>query len=148
MTSKSLDYAENVLGVHEVYREVLSFRDSMNDRISELDKALDEKRNFTEKINDREADIISDQRGKHPDMSAASFKDHLKAAVGKDTDSVLYRAQLNQALSTIQGLEFDIDVLKTDIRIRIARLEELGGYFNYLAAVKAEKTTTQKAVNA
>jgi hypothetical protein len=49
---------------------------------------------------------------------------------------------LNKVLSEIQGLEYDADLLKLRIKLGTARLEELGGYLHYLAAIKATNTAT------
>jgi hypothetical protein len=53
-------------------------------------------------------------------------------------DSTLRELQiaLNEVKSEIQGLEFDQSVLKARIQVGSARLVELGGYLNYLTAVK------------
>lgn len=138
--NKALTYAQDTLGVHEVHEKALASRASLDECFTSLDKALDRKRELTEAIADREVDLLSDERGKHSDLSQTAFDSHFKAAKGKDSFLRTTRHELNGVLSEIQGLEFDIELSKTDIRIAVGRMEELGGYLNYLAAVKAETT--------
>jgi hypothetical protein len=52
----------------------------------------------------------------------------------------------------VEGLEFDKAIHEADIKIAVARMQELGGYFAYLAAVKeseiarlARETNTEKS---
>jgi len=145
VSNKALTYAEVTLGVHKTHESALIARENLDECFNDLDKALDKKRELTEAIADREADLLSDERGKHSDLSQTAFDSHFKAAKGKDSFLRASRHELNTVQSEIQGLEFDIELHKTDIRIAVARMEELGGYLNYLAAVKADntnKTTT------
>lgn len=151
MSNKALDYAEKNLGVHEVYEDVQRNLNDLDTLYSDLDKAQDRKRQLNEDIADREAELIGEKRGTHADMSDTGFRTRMKEWERSDTKLAELRGQLNSALGEIQGLEYDADLLKLKIKTGSARLEELGGYLHYLAAVKAaarpaqaEKTTKPK----
>lgn len=146
MSMKALLYAEDKLQVHLVYEKASGFLEDLDGLLNDLDKAQDRRRQLVEQIADREADLISSERSKNPEMSATGFDQHMKAA--KRTDSMLstLRGSLNDTLSEIQGLEYDTDLLKMRIKVMTARLNELGGYLNYLSAVKQaenQKKTTE-----
>lgn len=138
MTAKAVAYAENDLGVHLIFEQTVQHTVTLDTLLADLDKAQDDKRRLLEEIADAEADLASDERGKHADMSAAAFDQHFKAAKRKDPDLRILRGSLDERLGEIQGLEFDIDLCKTRIKVGVARMEQLGGYLHYLAAVKAE----------
>lgn len=139
--NKALQYAEEKLGVHEVYERCTKSLEELDELLGDLDKAQDTRRQLAEEIADREAELLSDERGKHPDMSASGMDQHMKAAKRKDTYLAELRKKFNEAASEIQGLEYDLDLCKFTLRVNTARLEELGGYLHYLAAVKAEQNT-------
>lgn len=139
--NKALAYAENQLGVHSVWEEAKGFLDELNTFYTDLDKSQDERRELLEQIADREGELLSDERGRHADMSAAAFDQHFKGVKRTDTALQGYRSKLNEVAGIIGGLEYDVDLLKHRLRVSEARLIELGGYFNYLAAIKqGEKT--------
>lgn len=145
MTDKALDYAENKLGVHLVYDEARTAHKALDEVYTALSNAGDNKRDLLDRVHDQEQVIASDERGKHPDMSAAGMEKHLKMAFAADGDLKSLRDQLRKVLNDIDGLEYDAKSLENGIKIAVARMTELGGYFQYLAAVKNAKhhaTTT------
>lgn len=144
MSAKSLKYAEEYLGVHVVFEEAKVLLEALDETLRDLDKAQDERRKLVEDIADREADVLSDEWGKHSDMAVGRMEQHIKVARRRDDLLKALRDRLNIVLATIQGCEYDMDITKVRLRVATARLEELGGYLHYLAAIKqAEKTTTQ-----
>jgi hypothetical protein len=138
MSAKALKYAEEKLGVHLVYNESLVYLQDLDEVFSDLDKAQDRRRQLMEQIADREAELLSEERGMRPDMSATGMDQHMKSAKRTDSELRNLRDKLNETISSIQGLELDSDLLKARLKVSTARLNELGGYLHYLAAVKAE----------
>jgi hypothetical protein len=139
----ALAYAETQLGVHTVFQSAEQARVSLDNVYTELSKAGDSKRDLHDRIADQEMLIASDERGKHPDMSAAAMDKHLKVAFSKNYDHRELRDQLRKATGDVEGLEYDARILEYDLKIAIARMTELGGYLNYLAAVKNNTKPTQ-----
>lgn len=136
--NKALQYAEQELGVHTVYREAEQLVEEI-DRISaELDVWHDDKRSIVEDIADREALLLGEERARHPEMSATGLDQHLRSQKRLDPELKTLRDKLNQRLADISGGEYDLAVLNSRLRIKVARMEELGGYLNYLAAVKQD----------
>lgn len=136
MSAKALVYAEQTLGVNSVYETLLAKRTELDTLFTDVANKRDLKRGIEARIEDREMDIVSNERGKHPDMSAAGMERHLKVAFAEDPSLRELREQLRQVVNDLDGLDFDVRLVETDIRIGISRLQELGGYLEYLAAVK------------
>lgn len=141
MSAKAIKYAED-MGVHQVFEEVVEQLESLDSLYGDLDKAQDRRRQLEEDYADREVELVGEMRGVHPNMSDTRFKSELKGWERTDKKLREIRVQLNTVRSEIQGLEYDVDLGKLRARVGAARLDELGGYFNYLAAVKnqADKT--------
>jgi hypothetical protein len=143
MSNKALAYAEDKLGVHTTYEQAVQAKEDLDRLLSDLDKAHDRKRGLQGAIEDRTFDLLTEERGKHADQSATWLDQHMKGVRNKDDAMRKYRAALDEVSSEIQGLEYDAEILKFHIKISVARLEELGGYLHYLAAVKEAETTTK-----
>lgn len=136
MTHEALAYAEQTLGVHSVYEEAQRLAEQLDQSLSALDKAQDERRELDEKIADFEMDLLMEERSKHPDHSEAAFARHLKEVHHKSEPLKLLRSQRNAKAGECSGHELDIKFIETQVRIATSRMVELGGYFQYLAAVK------------
>lgn len=142
---KGLDYAENVLGVNRVYDEALEFRKELDSILTDLAAMRDKRRETESMLNDREQMVAADEWGKHPDMAVTRMEKHLKSALSNDDETRELREQLAKVVSDIEGLEFDRQIKETDIKIAVSRLQELGGYLNYLAAIKQAAATEKPA---
>jgi len=138
---RALQYAENNLGVHEVWQEAKTLLGQMEQAVSQVDKARSEKRRLEDRILDEEARLLIEERSKHPDQSEAAFKSQYSARKRIDPQLLQLRADLNDVSDKLDTFQSQVEVLKYDLRIKTARLDELGGYLQYLAAIKAEQTT-------
>jgi hypothetical protein len=147
MTAKALDYAEKTLGVHSVYDEARSVQEQHARAMTDLADFFRVKRKVTSEIADREADVIVDERSKHPDHSHAAMERHLKTEFRRDAKLQELRGRLLDIDSAIDEAEFRSRSYEAQLRLLTARIEQLGGYFNYLAAVKtagqSDKTATE-----
>lgn len=144
MSAKALKYAEQTLGVHEVWENVQTYLQDLDGALAELDNAQDRKRELDELYADQEVELITQMRGVHPSMSDTRFNSEMKMWVREDSGMRNTRAELNKVRSTIQGLEYDVDLIRLRIKANSARMEELGGYLHYLAAVKNRAEQTNK----
>jgi hypothetical protein len=82
------------------------------------------------------AQLVISERGKHPDISETAFRGHLKEVLFKDTEWRRIRDHIRGLGAYIDGAEVDRKLTERDIEIGCARMIELGGYLNYLAAAK------------
>lgn len=134
--AKSLAYAENELGVHEVFEEAEKARAKLDATYSELSEKRDYRRELEAKLDDLMMIVAEDERGKHPDMSQAQMDKHVKIAYSKSVPIVDTRNMLRQLTNDIEGLEYDESYLKHKTSILTARMTQLGGYLNFLAVIK------------
>lgn len=141
---KGLKYAEEQLGVNSVFEYAKTQRANLDAKLTDLAAGKDLRREVEHLIADREIELTSDEYAKHSGMSVAAMERHLKLELPKDPLLRELRAKLGVAVSDIEGLEFDIRMLETDIKIAVARMTELGGYLNYLAAIKQGQTKHTK----
>jgi hypothetical protein len=142
---KALTYAEEQLGVHSVYDEARENYVKLDNLMTDLGNARDKKRTLERDIQDREFEIMSDERSKHPEMSAASMDKHLKLAYHADPPLRVLREEHISIVNDLDGIELDKSALEIAIKIAVARLHELGGYFEYLAAIKNQAGSTDTA---
>lgn len=134
--SEALNYAEVQLGVHKVYEAALDARSKLDKVLTELGDTRDRLRDHEFRLTDREMEVAADERGRHPEMSATAMEKHLKIALQNDDTVRELREQVSSIRSDIEGLEYDREILETDIKICVARMHELGGYLQYLSIVK------------
>lgn len=139
---KALRYAEDQLGVHLVYNLATDDRNKLDGLLTDIGEARDKKRITERSIEDRQFEIMSRELATHPAMSAAAMDKHLKLAYHGDPDLQQLRAQHVAAVNDLDGLELDRAMVETDIKIAVARLNELGGYFEYLAAIKNQAASS------
>jgi len=144
MANKALEYAEDTLGVHDVYERANQAQDNLDATLTKIAEAKDKRRDLEARVTDREMIVTSDEWEKHPDMAVTRMDKHIKVALNNDTELRELREQLWRAISDIEGLEFDKTVAQNDINIATSRMTQLGGYLNYLAAVKQTAAKPEK----
>jgi hypothetical protein len=148
MANKALTYAEQVLGVHSVYESARKLQESYEATLLDLKNARAFKRALEEQISEREVDLMIEETTKHPSMSATAMKDHMRKAIQKDSVLKDFRHQAMDLAGDIDTLEMTKSCIEQDTRIEIARLNELGGYLNYLMSIKNSATATHEATEA
>lgn len=139
--SKALAYAEDTLGVHEVYEKALQAREELDATFSDLDSFYSKRREILDSITDREIEITVEERSQHPEASEAALERAAKISRSKDESLRKLRTELNHIESDIDGRKFDRSIAEHDIQIATARMIELGGYFGYLVQIKQDHNT-------
>lgn len=139
--ARALAYAEEILKVHEVYESAKAVHAKFDDTLTVLSNLRDEKRAVETHLVDCEMDIAASERSKHPEMSATAMEKHLKIALHGNEQVRKLRDKIVTLTSDIEGIEYDRASQETEIRILTARMTELGGYLNYLAAIKQSQRT-------
>lgn len=134
--SQGIHYAEEQLGVHSVYQDAKLARANLQAVVDEIFKARLRKREAEAQIADREMELASEEWGKHPDLSAAKMDQHMKVAKQTDLRCRELRRVIFDATSRIEGQETSRVLFEADLKIAVSRLQELGGYLNFLAAIK------------
>ena len=87
-----------------------------------------------------ELEIATEERVKHPEMSATAMKDHLKSACYKDERWRAFKQKIVEVSSAIDEEDADRRLTEKDLDIANARMNELGGYLFYLGSAKMAST--------
>jgi chromosome segregation ATPase len=149
--AKALEYARNELRVDDVYKESRTILTQYDECLTALSEARDKKRDLDDAIDARKMEIIGDERAKHADMSEAAMDRHLRQVYRVDTRLIELKEQQRQAAGDVDGCEMDKLVHEQELKTLQARMTELGGYLNYLAAARLatihKETMRDKRVN-
>lgn len=136
MNVGAVSYAENELQVHAIHDKAIESRDELSQMLSELADMRNAKRQFELDLEMLELEIATDERVKHPEMSATAMKDHLKAAYYRSEQWRELRKKIVEICNSIEDEEADRRLTEKDIEIAVARMNELAGYLFYLGSVK------------
>lgn len=138
MANKAIQYAEETLGVHEIFVLAKEHRDKLDTLFTHLAEKEDQRRKIDDRIADRDMQIVSEERSKHVDVSQAALDRLVKESVRVDPEHTALRVAQRDLTDDIEGLRYDVRIVERDITISTARMTELGGYLQYLAACKVE----------
>lgn len=144
---KALQYAESQLGANSVYEGALHANKKLEEAIFELNNMRAEKRMKEAFRIDREMELIEEERRTNPQESQASFERRFKVVLSNDGDIRGVRDELSFLAGQIDDQERVVKVLTEDIQIAVARMQELGGYFQYLAVIKQASAASQPKPN-
>lgn len=142
MATNPIKYAEQELGVHEVYDRAQAAQQRFAKFIVTLNETNNAIRHIHEMMDDREQEVVAEQRAANPDMSTTAFKEHMKEVVQQDETMRDFRKDLMEKQNSRDTAETSVEAAKYAMRVEAARLNELGGLLNFYAATKY--ATTQK----
>ena len=141
---KALRYVEG-LGLNTVYDGALESRKGLEDKLMVLNDLRNRRRTVESFKADCEMEVIESERSKHTDMSQAAMERHLKVVFSNHADIREANEELILLAGQIELTEHEVEVLKTDIKIATARLEELGGYFQFMAVLKQSEASRKSS---
>lgn len=142
MATNPIKYAEQELGVHQAYERAQAARQRFAKFAVTLNEANTAIRHIHEMMDDREQELVAEQRAANPEMSATAFKEHMKEVVHADESMKDFRKDLMDKQDSRDAAEISVEAAKYAMRVEAARLNELGGLLNFYAATKY--ATTQK----
>lgn len=134
--AKGVAYAEDQLGVHLIHESAKIARKEFDAVSRGIADKKTRKRELESRIQDREMELAEEERIKHVDMSQAAMERKLKVVFHNDRELRILRNVLLETNAEIDLAEYELRGIEADIKIAVARLQELGGYLNYLAAIK------------
>lgn len=133
--AKSLAYVEG-LGLNSVYEGVLATRKELDTKQEQLHEVRKERRRLEALRQDQEMEVAETLRSSG-EMSQAAFDRQLKIDISNNADVRETKDMLLDLANQADMLEWEIGMLETDIKISVARLHELGGYFQFMAVLKS-----------
>jgi hypothetical protein len=143
MGKNAVKYAEENLGVHVVWDEAQTRLEQHDDAKNTYLTALRSVRDVKEKMRAREMTIVSDERGKFPDMKVTPFRDHIKAEFEADVVLSALRDELAGHESDRDRAKADMDHHSLGVQATTARMSELAGLLNFYSAAKAAETANK-----
>lgn len=142
MAAKSIEYAEQKLGVHTIYSDAKKALEWYGSASADYERFIDEKRRRLASVEDIEIRIISEERANNPEMSQAQMDRHLKIVFNQNGDLRLGRDMVIECSHSIDVAEHNMKLHEKELQVLTARMNELGGYLQYLAAVKQNTPET------
>ncbi len=132
-----VEYAEETLGVHAVYEEAVERLAKHEAAKTAYLTSLGGIRYAEQQIESREAEIVSEQRGEHPDMGIQEFKLHVKTVGAGDDRMQELSSALTEEKANRDESEQDMRHHELGVRALTARMQELGGLLDFYAAAKS-----------
>lgn len=145
MAANPVTYAEDTLEVHKILEATLDAHKDLDKVMTVITEKSDARRHVEQHMADREMEIITEERGKHADMSQAAMDKHVKSVLFGDDEWKKLRDELRELKNDLEGADADRKIQERAIEIGCARMNQLGGYFNYLAAAKNASTAKQNS---
>jgi hypothetical protein len=122
------------LGAQQVYDEAVAAEQALRDRHTVLRSARNEVKRLDERIERREFELVEQHR---PDYKTqAEFERAFKGITLNDPDLIAIRSQRDEAQSSQHEMEHAIREAELTIKIRSARMTELGGILSFYGSVK------------
>lgn len=129
------DAAEKQLGIEQVHQEAQSAKKELDEVLTRLAEVRDRKRDLESQLADQEVTIIQSVWQANSDLAQGRLDKLVKNELVQAVQMRLCRNDLSTVSSEIEGLEYDRAVIETTIKVTTARMIQLGGYLNLLAAL-------------
>lgn len=135
-----VEYAESVLDVHGVWNEAQERLAAHEEAKNAYLAALTSIRWTENQIATREAEIVAEERGTHPDMKITEFKQHVATVQATDETTVDFRGVLADQKAIRDEAEQGMKHHDLGVRALTARMNELAGLLDFYAAAKEAQT--------
>lgn len=139
------EFTEGELDVHGVYDKALDAHSDFEESEDEAAYFGAEVRELHERIDRREAYVASEHRAANPDMSATGFKDYISEVLVQDEELQDLRDKLNEAMKQRDKCQAHADAKKYEVRVHVARMEELAGLLRLYAETRAASRASREA---
>lgn len=134
--NRGVKYAEEQLRVHDVHAEAKAHAHDADTQRRNLALKRRAKVAAEEAYTDAELAFIAVTRGQNSSMSQTAFDKFVKGEIHLDPELRKMRGGLADLAYEIDGIEAEIRRSQNLLDAATARMVELGGYLDYLAALK------------
>lgn len=141
--SRAVNYAEQMLHVHEVYDEAKAALEGLRHAQRAVIDLAAERRQLNETMTDVEMVLAGETRAANPDLSQAAFERMMKEVLHADGDLKRLRARSMELQSKHEEAEAAVREHEFILRVKAARMEELGGLLAFYGASKSTKRHVQ-----
>lgn len=147
VSRKAVSYAEDTLDVHGVYQRADLLTQAIAVQRGNTVEQRRLKRQYESELTDLEFEIMSDMRGLHADKSIAALERLTKEAIHLHAKARELRGNLASVAGNMDVIEKAVSSMELDHKTLLARMTELGGYFQYLAAVKLDESARRASAS-
>lgn len=144
--NRAITYAEDQLGVHRTWIDLQELNTQLNDLYQMRSNFEIETRRLDWQLDVRKNEILVSASEDSKDMNVTAFERHVKLLTAKDEHLLSINQSRVDAMSRRDSVEATIRSAEQNHKAHIARLNELGGYFNYLGVAKAAQLQSAMAV--
>lgn len=134
----ALRYAEEELGVHKIYQETMELQAFMEDQYRTRAGLESESRKLATEMERRKMHIITEALG--VDESIAAHERRVKVALAADDEYQRLVDRSNEVMAHRDGVSAAISGYENNHKAHVARMKLLGGFFDFLSAVKSDET--------
>jgi hypothetical protein len=135
--AKALAFA-NAQGYQTTYNEARDTQLNLEDHLAQVPSVKNEKRITEQYMLDRDIELLlTVRKNLGPTASQASVEREHKIGLNVDPEMKRHRSDLRLQQLKLDDLESGIKSCEFELRLLTGRLNQMGGYFNYLAAVKS-----------
>jgi sugar diacid utilization regulator len=142
-SNRAIAYAEDALGVHRTWLNTEQLTTQLADLYRTQANFETETRNLDADIERTRQAILVEEAGLNPDMAPTSFERHVKLAYARSQQLATMNQLRLDAMARRDSIGAQIKSVEVNHRGHVGRLNELGGYLRYLAAVKESATVAQ-----
>lgn len=139
---KAIGYAEDVLGVHTTYAEARSVIAQLREAYEELTLAKAERRTLVLSAQEYETEVVEEVYRTSSDASVSAIERSIKRVIANDDFLIRNREEQSSMTSRVDAAEHRVRVLTAESQVLAARINEIGGYLNFLAAAKLAHANT------
>lgn len=141
--SRAVIYAEDTLGINSIYDECIALEEDLAPFLERQAQLRSSIREVTDRIEEREMELVEKIRVDDPDMSMAKLDRELKRTMFDDEKYVQRKQQLRELKEELDNAEVEIRTRELSLRTRVTRMQELGAYMVYLGSVKNAVTAAR-----
>lgn len=144
---RALAYAEDKLGVHRVWTNAEQLVVQLQEAYRVQAGFEAEARDLAFQIERRKQVILIDESKAGAAMTVAALERHIKLAQAGDEELTKLQELHNTNAGHRDRVSADIRGAENNLKAHNARMNELGGYFEYLASAKHAQIAVANAVN-
>lgn len=146
MSRRALAYAEDTLGVHRVWADTQDLAAQISNGHEQVAAFDAEVRSLALQIENHRNALLLEAASANPEMTPTAFERHMKLTYAGDDELKTLNRLHADATSRRESMAATVRGHQANHNGFVARLNELGGYFQYLAAVKQARTAAARTL--
>lgn len=147
MSRRGIEYAEGILGVHQIWANLVEITGRLNELVNEVAVTTGNTRRIDWRIERRRQDILIEVSANEGGLNVTQLEKAIKLATAKDELLHQLEEERIEAFAERDLCEAQLAGVRADHTAHSSRLKELGGLLTYYAALKTGSVSAQAAIN-